>query len=417
MSMSGDTSSPPLSPEQAVGLLSEPLSLEAVVGLLEEARARTRSLIAPLSPDDLRVQHDSIMSPIVWDLGHIGHFEDVWLNEKIDTGSDGSEGLRGTYNPFEHPRSTRAALPLPDLAGVERYWSEVRARVKERLATLSGEPRTRLLREGFVFRMVLQHEYQHNETILQTLQLKTGAPYPAPREPAPRPSPSWPDLDGAMVRFPGGEVVVGTDDRSSAYDNERPAHVKTLAPFEIDVVPVTNRAYLGFVDGGGYDDRSLWTDAGWAWREESGARAPAYWKRRGSEWWVRSFDRDAPVDPSLPVQHVSFHEAQAFARSVGKRLPDEFEWEAAASWDPSTRRGRWYPWGDDAPTVSRANLDAKLFQPAPVGAYPLGASPIGCLGMIGDVWEWTSSDFRGYPGFRMFPYPPYARPSAIGTIR
>ena len=123
---------------------------------------------------------------------------------------------------------------------------------------------------------------------------------------------------------------------------------------------------------------------------------------------VDAFDRTGPVPPSHPVCHVGFHEADAFARWAGKRLPTEIEWEAAASWDPGRGTKSRYPWGDEAPDERRANVDQLLFDTAPVGAYPLGVSPVGCWGMIGDVWEWTASDFRAYPGYSTFPYPEYS---------
>jgi iron(II)-dependent oxidoreductase len=211
-----------------------------------------------------------------------------------------------------------------------------------------------------------------------------------------------------MVRFPGGTVTIGTDDRSAAYDNERPRHEVTLAPFLIDAAPVSNGDYLAFVADGGYRDARWWSEAGRRWLDESGAEAPKYWERRGDQWWTRSMDRSAPVDPVHPVCHVSWHEADAYARWAGKRLPTELEWEAAATWDPAAGAARRYPWGDVVPNGARANVDQLVFGTAPIGAYAANVSPIGCYGMIGDVWEWTSSDFGPYPGFRSFPYPEYS---------
>jgi iron(II)-dependent oxidoreductase len=255
--------------------------------------------------------------------------------------------------------------------------------------------------------MVAQHEYQHNETILQTLQLKLGEPYRAPRSIV-LPEPGMDVAVGSMVRFPGGAVSIGTNDRRVAYDNERPQHVVELRPFQIDVAPVTNGQYLEFMEDGGYRRRELWSDAGWAWKETDRADSPKYWSRVGSTWHSRMFDRTGPVDPRRPVCHVTYHEAEAYARWAGKRLPNEFEWEAAASFDPATGEHRLYPWGNAPWTPDKANLDQLSFDTAPVGAYPLNVSPLGCYGMIGDVWEWTSSDFAGYPGYETFPYPEYS---------
>ena len=386
-----------------------PLEAPEVAELLTEARARTLLLIGPLDRDELRTQHSPLMSPIVWDLGHIAHFEEVWLLEKLHGrhGADG-EGLRGMYNPFENPRSERDDLPLPEAYEALDYMAAVRRDALSGLARVDLSSQDPLLRDGFVFRMVLQHEYQHNETILQTLQLKQGRPYPAlrglqvPEAPAGGPEP------GAMVRFPGGEVVLGTDDRSIAYDNERGRHVKDLPPFDIDATPVTCGEYLAFMEAGGYERSDLWSPEGWAWLQESGAQAPAYWSWEDGAWRVHTMDRHRPVDPRRPVCHVTFHEAEAYARWVGKRLPTEAEWEAAASWDPATGRKRLWPWGDQPPDPTRANLDAVTFDVAPVGSYPAGVSPVGCHQMIGDVWEWTASEFEGYPGFEAFPYREYS---------
>jgi iron(II)-dependent oxidoreductase len=383
---------------------------EVIADRLLEARARTLLLVAPLTDDDLHLQHDPLMSPILWDLGHIAHFEELWLTRNLDGPVEFVE-MPGLYNPFEHPRSTRGALALPGLEECREIMDEIRGRVLARLIAADFDAAHPLLRDGFVYQMVLQHEYQHNETILQTLQLKQGAPY----RPLAR---LEPDGDaraqagaagrGEMVRFPGGRVQIGTDDRTAAYDNERPAHTVELAPFWIDAYPVTNQDFLVFIAAGGYEAREHWSEAGWRWRTESGARAPKYWIFTDGLWTTRSMDRIGPVEPTHPVCHVSWYEAEAFARFAGKRLPTELEWEAAASWDPAAGIKRAYPWGDTPPDRTLANVDQLSFGTAPVGSYARNVSPIGCHDMIGDVWEWTASDFGPWPGFESFPYKEYS---------
>ena len=383
---------------------------EVVADLLLEARARTLLLAAPLTDEDLRAQHDPLMSPILWDLGHIAHFEELWLTHNLDGPIEFVE-MPGLYNPFEHPRSTRGALPLPVLAQCREIMDEIRGRVLARLIAADFDAANPLLRDGFVYQMVLQHEYQHNETILQTLQLKQGAPYTPLMRIVPGDGAAQPGAAagrGEMVRFPGGRVVIGTDDRSAAYDNERPAHAVELAPFWIDAHPVTNQDFMVFIAAGGYETPQYWSEAGWRWRTEAGLRAPKYWRFGDGVWFTRSMDRVGPVDPNHPVCHVCWYEAEAFARYAGKRLPTEVEWEAAASWDPATATSRKYPWGDTPPDASRANLDQLAFGTAPIGSYPRNVSPIGCHGMIGDVWEWTASDFGPWPGFESFPYKEYS---------
>jgi gamma-glutamyl hercynylcysteine S-oxide synthase len=283
---------------------------------------------------------------------------------------------------------------------------DVRERVLTRLEQVDFNAPNELVRDGYVYAMVLQHEYQHNETMLQTCQLKQGVPYAAPRAwPVPQPQL---ELDRSMVRFPGGEAMIGSDDRSEAYDNERPRHRVRLAPFIIDVAPVSNGDFLAFMHDGGYARREFWSDQGWTWLQDAQVEAPKYWFRQHAEWHVRHMDLAALVDVRLPVCHVSQHEAEAYARWAGKRLPTETEWEVAASWDESTGTSRAFPWGDAPAARTLANVDQLSFQPAPIGAYPDNVSPLGCYGMIGDVWEWTSSDLSGYPGFEAFPYPEYS---------
>ncbi len=381
-------------------------SLKAdIAGLLEEARARTLLLVRHLSDEDLHRQHDPLMSPVIWDLGHIAHFEELWLTQNLDGPIEFSE-MPGMYNPFEHPRATRAALPIPPIMEMLNRLADIRETVLERLDRIEFDETSALLAGGYVYHMVLQHEYQHNETILQTLQLKRGEPYRPPRiESAPDTASMLAASD--MVSIPSGRYTLGTTDTSEAYDNERPLHEVELAAFSIDRTPVTNEQYLDFISNGGYEDRRFWSDAGLAWLKESKAIAPKHWRHTGDGWTTRSMDRTGPVDPLRPVIHVCFHEAQAFANWAGKRLPSETEWEVAASWDPVATLARKYPWGATI-TPDDANVDQLRFDTVQVDTFAGNVSPFGCYGMIGDVWEWTSSDFSGYPGFVSFPYPEYS---------
>lgn len=381
-------------------------SISTIVDLLTEARARTLLLISPLSEEDLLRQHDPLMGPIMWDLGHISHFEELWLLSNLEGEIEFGE-MPGMFNPFENPRSVRGKLDLPNLRATLDALADTRARVLRALQHADFASTNALLRDGYVYRMVLQHEYQHNETILQTMKLKQGEPYRAPRATQFAPA-SMSFARDAMVRFQGGRVQIGTKDRTAAYDNERPQHEIDVPPFSIDVTPVTNAAFMEFTDAGGYSKREYWSDAGWAWLQDAAVEAPKYWEREGATWRERSYDRlEAPI-ADAPVCHVSWHEAEAYARYAGKRLPTEHEWETAATWDSANNAKRAYPWGDDAPTVMHANVDQLSFGAAPVGTYELNVSPMGCYGMIGDVWEWTSSSFAPHPGFEVFPYPEYS---------
>ncbi len=381
-----------------------PPSKQAIADLLTEARERTFVLISGLSDEDLHRQHDPLMSPIIWDVGHIAHFEELWLTQNLDGAIEFSE-MPGMYNPFEHPRATRASLALPTLAQMTERLTEIRSRVFDRLESLEWNDANPLLKDGYVYNMVLQHEYQHNETILQTLQLKKGDPY----HPADKVSiPSRSHEKNGMVSFNGGRVSVGTNDRSAAYDNERPQHVIDLPAFHIDRNPVINQRYMEFIADGGYERSEFWSPAGRRWRAETGAVAPKYWWKDNDVWMNRSMDVTRLVQPTLPVCHVCYYEAEAYAAWAGKRLPTEIEWEVAASWNPSTGRAQTFPWGDSPADAQSANIDQLSFDTAPIDTYDRNVSPIGCYGMIGDVWEWTSSDFHGYPGFQNFPYKEYS---------
>jgi iron(II)-dependent oxidoreductase len=377
-----------------------------IIARLEEARARTLLLVDPLSEDDLKRQHDVLMSPILWDLGHIAHFEELWLVRNLEGPVEFGE-MPGIFNPFENPRRVRGALELPSLAECRELMSAIRQRVLRRLSQVSFASEDPLLRDAYVYSMVLQHEYQHNETILQTLQLKQGDAYRAPRAYDVAPSRAR-TAGGPMVRFGGGRVCLGTNDRKAAYDNERPAHAVDVAPFSIDVFPVTNGDYLEFMRDGGYSRRELWTDAGWEWLSSANVESPKHWTRDGNDWTVRFMDLTRSVPHDHPVCHVCYHEAEAFARFAGKRLPTEQEWEVAAGWDSSANAMRPFPWGTELPSATRANIDQLSFSTAPVGSYEFNWSPLGCYGMVGDVWEWTSSDFTPYPGYETFPYPEYS---------
>ena len=374
-----------------------------IVDELGGARRRSLDLLAPLDPDDLVRQHSPLMSPLVWDLAHVGNYEDLWLLRALGAAGVGPQH-DDTYDAFRHPRRDRPALPLLTRAQAGAYLDEVRERALATLERVELDPARPLLADGFVYGMVLQHEHQHDETMLATLDLM-GEPGYRPEGVAPPPARAA--VRGEVV-IAAGPFVMGTSDEAWAYDNERPAHVVELPAFAIDAAPVTNGEYQAFIADGGYADPAWWRPAGWAWRQEAGLEQPLSWSRDGDGWVRRRFGWVEPVPASEPVQHVCWYEADAYARWAGKRLPTEAEWEKAASWDGATGRKRRYPWGDEVPTAARANLDQRHFGPAPVGAYPEGASPAGCVQLIGDVWEWTASDFVPYPGFVSHPYREYS---------
>ncbi|MBV8195974.1 MAG: ergothioneine biosynthesis protein EgtB [Candidatus Dormibacteraeota bacterium] len=369
---------------------------------LEAASHDTGELIESLDDAALMTQHDPLMSPLVWDYAHVGVYEELWLVNAVSGADPPGDERFHVYDAFENPRSVRASLNLMSRTEVDDYRDGVRHRALDLLEEVDVDDSEPLTREGFVYAMVAQHERQHQETMLQTLQLLRGGWRPT--LPEVRGAPAVDDT--AQIPIPGGTYTVGSDDHAP-YDNEHGRHEVLLDRFNIDRYPVSCRRYLEFMEHSGYARRELWTDAGWAWRTEAMADAPKYWHRVDGTWMHDRFGHDIEVRLEEPVMHVTAHEAEAFATWAGGRLPTEQEWEVAAAWDPDVGRARRFPWGDDDGS-DQANLNRAQLGPSPLGGFPTGASAFGCEQMVGDVWEWTSSPFLPYPGFTAFPYREYS---------
>jgi iron(II)-dependent oxidoreductase len=370
-----------------------PVSNARVVDELEGARHATLALLAPVPDADQRRQVSELMSPLCWDLAHIAHYEELWLLRALDDVASTNPRFDDLYDAFRHPRRERVDLPILDPAGARAFAGEVRTRTLVHLATVDFGGDEPLVHDGFVYGMVVQHEHQHAETMVATIQLM-GEAFAHPDAVIVADRGPGPVVDArATCAVPGGTVVLGTSTEPWAYDNERPAHAVEVAPFAIDRYPVTNTRFAEFVADGGYADPRHWTGAGWAWRTEAGLAHPQFWRPEGAGTWSRlRFGRREDLPGSEPVQHVGWFEADAFARWAGARLPTEPEWEAAAEGAP----------------VAAANLGRRRWAPSPVGSRPATASRWGAEQMLGDVWEWTSSTFAAYPGFRSFPYREYS---------
>jgi iron(II)-dependent oxidoreductase len=376
----------------------------AVEGL-QEARRRTLELVAPFSDAQLERVHSTLMSPLVWDLGHIAAFEDLWLAHRYGGLPLLREELADVYDAFETPRAGRGDLPFlrPDEA--RGYLRDVRERVLEVIAVQG-------VGDGVIAELILRHEHQHNETMLQTIQLAQleslmldGGRNGSAGVPGNGAHASFTGLE--MVEIPGGECTIGAPPAGFAYDNERPRHRTDVRGYLIGRTPITNATYLTFVEGGGYERREWWSDEGWSWKEDYDITRPQSWTADlRFEWRPSGLE---PLHPDRPVVHISWFEADAFARAHAGRLPTEIEWEKAATWDQEQQTALAQPWGDEplVPGV-HANVDQRAGGPVSAGSLPAGASPYGVLGMIGDVWEWTASNFTGYPGFSPFPYREYS---------
>jgi iron(II)-dependent oxidoreductase len=364
---------------------------------LEKARELTLALVADVNDDDLERVHSPLMSPLVWDLGHIAAFEDLWLANRRGGLALLRPDLMEVYDAFETPRAARGDLPYLRRPAAEEYLADVRTRV--RLLEIDGADPTVAL--------VARHERQHAETMLQTLALAAldgwlpSLHTAAAAGEVPRSGLELVEVAGTTA-FPLGAHREG----GFAYDNEYPQHEVEVQAFAIGRIPVTNADWLEFIDDGGYERREWWSEAGWDWRCAEAADRPLYWLDGGRE---RRLDGTRHLDPLAPVVHVSGHEADAFASSRGLRLPTEVEWELAATWDAAEQRKLPWPWGEEQPGPRHANLiESAVFAPLAAGAVDDGPAPSGALGMIGDVWEWTSSAFRGYAGFVAHPYREYS---------
>jgi iron(II)-dependent oxidoreductase len=376
---------------------------------LTHVRHRTHSLVAPLDEEWLMHAPDAIMSPPAWDLAHIAAYEEMWLVTRLSGTPPLHGDLAATYDAFETPRAVRGEIRILGGAESHEYMQQVRERALAVLAESDLSPGgPELTANGFVWHMVAQHEAQHDETLLQTLQLMPAGAY-SPCAGALPPGHCGPH-HADPVPLAGGTLVMGAPEGVGSLDCERPAHSRSVAPFVIDRAPVTIGRHLQFMADGGYDDPRHWSTAGWDWRMSAGADAPLHWERDGAGGWVRTaFGCTEEVDPAEILCHVSFFEAEAHARWAGGRLPTEEEWEFAARHDPASDNDAWAPWGA-AGHEGRANLGQTAFRPSRVGAYPDGTATSGCTHMLGDVWEWTSTPFDAYPGFRPFPYREYAEP-------
>jgi gamma-glutamyl hercynylcysteine S-oxide synthase len=390
-------------------LAGDSLAVAQATADLAEARERTLGLVSSVSEEDLLRVHSPLMSPLVWDLGHIAAFEDLWLVHRYG----GRPMVRGdlveVYDAMETPRAQRGNLSFLDPPEAREYMEAVRARAIEVIDE-------RGVGDGTLTELVLHHEHQHNETMLQTLELARLEGYELPGPATSSPAEGFDRVSGGvahhtgleMIEIPAGPCVIGAPADGFAYDNERPRHRTDVRGYLIGQTPITNATYLHFVEGGGYERREWWSDEGWSWKEQYDITRPAGWTEDGGEWRLTGLQ---PLDPHRPVVHVSWFEADAFARAHGARLPSEAEWEKAATWNQEQGSPQAYPWGDAPPVPGRhANLDQLAGGTAPVAALPAGASPSGCLGLIGDVWEWTASEFDGYPGFTAFPYREYSQP-------
>jgi iron(II)-dependent oxidoreductase len=386
--------------------MTTPLEPSLLIDWVADAGRRTLALVEGLDDAELMGPRLHIVNPTLWEIGHVAWFYEYFLLRRLDGGAPRLANADALYNSSLVPHDARWDLPLPDLYGTLDYLHAVR---EATIARLRGRPVG--ANETALALITIFHEDMHGEALTYTRQTLG---YPAPAEFDESDEDAGPWLGDAEV--PGGEFMLGSAPRAAfAFDNEKWAHPVTVAPFRIAKAPVTNAAFLDFVVDGGYRRRDLWDEEGWDWRQDAAALCPAYWREQDGVWRERRFDRWQTLRPHRPVVYVNWHEANAWCRWAGRRLPSEAEWETAAAAEPAPAGGlgvakRRYPWGDHAPNPARANLDGRRLGPVDVAARAAGDSAWGCRQMLGNVWEWTMSPFLPYPGFSPDAYADYSAP-------
>ncbi len=389
---------------------------EQLNGMLIDARKRTLDLLNDLSEEQMLGPQLRIVNPPLWEIGHLAWFQERWNLRRVTDEEFGPSTILAQgdelYDSMEVHHDTRWDLPLLSREETLDYMQRILDDVLHKLNTEGPTPEN-----AYFVRLAAFHEDMHGEAFTYTRQMH-GLPAP----PISDYDPSV--LDGQPTgsfegdaEVPGGEFMLGaTEEMPFVFDNEKWAHPVEVAPFRISRAPVTNAEFASFVESGGYERDDLWDEEGLKWRDATGAKHPVHWSRAadGSRN-ARHFDKVGPLKPHAPVIHVNWHEARAYCRWAGRRLPTEAEWEMAASAKPSpdgnvTDRKRLYPWGDEAPSPRHANLEGRLLGTVDVAAFPEGDSAFGVRQMIGNVWEWCSDDFGPYPGFLRDPYKEYSEP-------
>ena len=376
--------------------------LQLEISLLEqfkETRSRTLELVKTLEKDDFVVQTAFFMSPPKWHIGHVSWIYEAIMN-KIDKNyefysKEFSEYLNSYYQQFgiPHDKGLRGVVSRPTTDQIFQYFNTINQRVKKFIQTQTlSEDAIRLIMTGF------HHECQHQELLVYDLQHLLAEQYrPVKKNEITKQT----NIERKSIQIKGGLYTMGNNGGEFCYDIELPEHKVYLNDYEIDEFPVTNKQYLEFMESEGYEIYKYWLSDGWEKVKENKWKSPMYWEKIDDKWHTRDFLGIREINLNEPVCHVSFYEADAYCKWAGKRLPTEAEWEKAACWNEDKQEKTTFPWGNEKPTEEKCNLlESYHWGCSEIGSYPNGASNSGCQQMIGDVWEWTSSEYTGYPGFK-----------------
>ncbi len=380
-----------------------------LVDQIMDARARTLLLVEGLDERQLMGPRMDIVNPLRWEIGHVAYFYEYWVLRRHLGEAPILADVDELYDSIGIAHDDRWDLPLPTLETTLEYMHEVQARVCRHIEQGDVDER-----RDYLARYALFHEDMHTEAFTYTRQTLG---YEAPNIGTHMQDDQEPDGWPGDAAIPGGNFMLGPSaDDGFVFDNEKWGHEQRVEPFRIARSAVSNAEFAAFVDAGGYRERAHWSDEGWTWRREQGCEHPVYWRRAHGGWEQRRFDRWQPLQRCSAVIHVSWHEAQAYCRWAGRRLPSELEWEVAAAGEPAADRmslrpiKRRYPWGDGLPAPHLANLDGHALGTIDVAALPAGDSAFGCRQMIGNAWEWTETLFEPYPGFTPDMYEDYSQP-------
>jgi iron(II)-dependent oxidoreductase len=390
-------------------LLDRPTSgatADDLAAQLRDVRTRTRRLTEDLSTAELMGPMLPIVNPVLWEIGHVGWFHEYWALRRAHGEAPIIDRADLLWNSSTVAHATRWELDLPDRDDVFGYMGEVLARQLDRLGRGVDAARR------YYYELSIRHEDMHVEALAYTRQTLGYARPEGLGRLSPHAAGAWP----GDVEVPGGVWRLGSTPADGfVFDNEKWAHEVDIAPFRIARAPVTNAEFAAFVDAGGYRNSEFWSTAGWAWRERVGAERPIYWlEKAGNGWTWRRYRTVEELPLNAPVMFVNWYEANAWCCWARRRLPTEAEWEVAALGEPSRNRlaetkHRW-PWGAASPRPDHANLEFAFHGPLDVAACAAGDSAFGCRQMVGNVWEWTASDFVPFAGFSADPYEDYSQP-------